>query len=657
MIQVKHLSKSYKRKNKTNVILKNVNITLFDVGLVYIIGPSGCGKSTLLNIFEGIDNDYEGDVFINDTNIRKLKGKAKRMFFKNNIGIVSQASNLFESLTVYQNLLLTCYIKGINKSIIDEYLKKYKLEKLKNHKVSTLSGGEKQRISLIRAIVNKPKIIFADEPTGALDKDNAQILMDELYELSKTTLVIIVTHNLNLINKYKGSIIEIKDKEVEIKENLTINTNYVRYSKLVKEKDYSNLFIDSSFKSNKAKNIISFISLFVGLFLIFGSFSLNEGFNLNRDNIYEKNINSNVVKIYKNDYEDISKSKLSLVKKKRPSIENIQTFLCSFENINIYYNFDFYITNKLIKINNIESNEYNLKFYFSSSYENKILVNDIKKENIDSISITLDKSFQFYEPTSKYKTNERFYFENTYNSYNIIKEFKYLNEPTIYLPYFYFLDYLRNNIATQISIVTNKKISFLDLVYLCLDDSNISSYSMYVAISNNDIKRIRNLMTNISNSNKPIYKLESEYFFIIDSFVSLIQALLLGIKMFIIVICLCNMFLIGFLTYSTVKKEKRIIAILRVLGSKEEYINNIFLNEGLIILFISLASSLLIFYISKTLINKKLYDFFVVSNLMQISLSNLVLIVLSIIIIFISLYLFLLGFSKRLSVKEELKEE
>ena len=205
--------------------------------------------------------------------------------------------------------------------------------------------------------------------------------------------------------------------------------------------------------------------------------------------------------------------------------------------------------------------------------------------------------------------------------------------------------------------MTNKKISFLDLVYLCLDDSNISSYSMYVGISNNDIKRIRNLMTNISNSNKPIYKLESEYFFIIDSFVSLIQALLLGIKMFIIVICLCNMFLIGFLTYSTVKKEKRIIAILRVLGSKEEYINNIFLNEGLIILFISLAASLLIFYIIKILINKKLYDFFVVSNLMQISLSNLVLIVLSIIIIFISLYLLLLGFSKRLSVKEELKEE
>ena len=423
MIQVKHLSKSYKGKNKTNVILKNVNITLFDVGLVYIIGPSGCGKSTLLNIFDGIDNEYEGDVFINDTNIRKLKGKEKRMFFKNNIGIVSQASNLFESLTVYQNLLLTCYIKGINKSIIDEYLKKYKLEKLKNHKISILSGGEKQRISLIRAIINKPKIIFADEPTGALDKDNAQILMDELYELSKTTLVIVVTHNLNLINEYKGSIIEIKDKEVEIRENLTINTNYVRYSKLVKEKDYSNLFIDSSFKSNKAKNIISFISLFVGLFLIFGSFSLNEGFNLNRDTIYEKNINSNIVKIYKNDYEDISKSKLSLVKKKRPSIENIQTFLCSFENINIYYNFDFYITNKFIKINNIESKEYNLKFYFNSSYENKILINDIRKENIDSISITLDKSFQFYEPTSKYKTNERFYFENTYNSYNIIKEF------------------------------------------------------------------------------------------------------------------------------------------------------------------------------------------------------------------------------------------
>ena len=124
-------------------------------------------------------------------------------------------------------------------------------------------------------------------------------------------------------------------------------------------------------------------------------------------------------------------------------------------------------------------------------------------------------------------------------------------------------------IVTHIGIVTNKKISFLDLVYLCLDDSNISSYSMYVAISNNDIKRIRNLMTNISNSNKPIYKLESEYFFIIDSFVSLIQALLLGIKMFIIVICLCNMFLIGFLTYSTVKKEKRIIAILQIEQTKK----------------------------------------------------------------------------------------
>ncbi len=657
MIKIVNLKKSYFVNKKENVVLNNISLNLNDVGLVYILGASGSGKSTLLNILEGIDNKFEGEVYIDSKNIKKIKGNNKRKFFKNNVGIISQSSNLFEYLTVYQNLLLTCLIKGVNKSVIDEYLIKYKLDYVKNNKVSLLSGGEKQRLSLIRAIINKPKIIFSDEPTGALDKENASLLMEELYEISKSTLVIVVTHSLSIVNTFKGSVIKLCNGNISFKENLTINNNYKIIKKEEKEEDYSNLFIKESFKRNKSKNIITTISLFIGLLLIFLCFGLNEGFNSNFDNLYLNNINSNVLKIYKNDYEDINNGKLNVVKKTRPSIDNVNTFLSSFSNLNTYYNLDFYIQNKEIKINNVESKEYNLKFYFLDSNENNLYINDINKVNIESLSISINKSFTFYEPNLNIKSDEFFTFECTYYKFNIIKEFKYLNEPTIYFPYFYFLNYLENTLAKGISEKISKPVSFLDLVYLCSVDSEISSYSLYFSIDKKDIKSIRVLMNKINESNKPLYKIDSEYYFVVDSFIALMQALVLGIKMFMIVVVLCNLFLICFLTFSKLKKDKKEIAILRILGSNEEYINNIYINEGVIIYIISLSLSLLFYFLLRGLINKKLYDFFVIFNLIDISNNNFLLIIsLSFVLIILS-YICLLSFSKKFNIKEELKEE
>lgn len=200
MIKLDNITKEY---NKDTVALNNVSLEIKEGEFVAIIGKSGCGKSTLLNILGGMDVQTEGSYTFNETEVSKLKGKKLAKFRNENIGFVFQSFYLMNDLNCIDNVSLPLgYANASAKQRKETALKlldEVGLKDMAKKRPSQMSGGEQQRIAIARALSNSPSVILADEPTGNLDEENGQKIMDLLRKLNKDGLTIImVTHDLDL---------------------------------------------------------------------------------------------------------------------------------------------------------------------------------------------------------------------------------------------------------------------------------------------------------------------------------------------------------------------------------------------------------------------------------------------------------------------------
>ncbi len=244
MLELKNVSKFYYKKGIVSSGISKVSLK-FDMGeFIAITGESGSGKSTLLNVISGLDTYEEGEMYVNGEETSHYNEEDYEEYRKKYIGNIFQSFNLVNSYTVYQNVELVLLINGetrrsVKHKVID-ILKKVDLYKYRHTKVSKLSGGMKQRVSIARCLAKDTPIIIADEPTGNLDSKNAKSVLKLLYEISKYKLVIVVTHNFEQISEYAtrritmhdGSVIEdmkLKDKN-EVKE---VNTSKFKKTKVI----------------------------------------------------------------------------------------------------------------------------------------------------------------------------------------------------------------------------------------------------------------------------------------------------------------------------------------------------------------------------------------------------------------------------------------
>lgn len=215
MIQLKDINKTYTAGDTIVKALNNININFREKEFVSILGPSGCGKTTLLNILGGLDRYDYGDIIVNGTSTKQFKDKDWDAYRNHYIGFVFQSYNLIPHLTVVENVELALSIGGTNKKnkrkMALDALEKVGLKVQAKKKPNQLSGGQMQRVAIARAIVNNPEIILADEPTGALDSETSVQVMDILKEISKEHLVIMVTHNKELADKYSTRVINLLD--------------------------------------------------------------------------------------------------------------------------------------------------------------------------------------------------------------------------------------------------------------------------------------------------------------------------------------------------------------------------------------------------------------------------------------------------------------
>ena len=215
MLEIKKITKIYETDGFKQKALDNVSINFRDNEFASILGPSGSGKTTLLNIIGGLDRYDKGDLIINEVSTKKYNDSDWDSYRNHRVGFVFQSYNLITHQTVLQNVELALTLSGVSKSErrikAKKVLKSVGLEQHINKLPNQLSGGQMQRVAIARALINDPDILLADEPTGALDSETSQQIMDLLKEVAHEKLVIMVTHNPELASEYSSRIIKLKD--------------------------------------------------------------------------------------------------------------------------------------------------------------------------------------------------------------------------------------------------------------------------------------------------------------------------------------------------------------------------------------------------------------------------------------------------------------
>ena len=218
ILQVQHVFKNYQIGDNNIPVLNDINFEIETGSTVSIVGPSGSGKTTLLGLCAGLDQSSEGDIILNGIKLSGLSEDKLAEVRNQHVGFVFQNFQLLPTLTAIENVLVPMELRGVKngqKEAMD-LLDRVGLAARADHYPSQLSGGEQQRVSLARAFANKPKILFADEPTGNLDAETSLIIEDMLFQLNKEsgTTLVIVTHDLDLAAKTQ-KIIPIKGGKIQ----------------------------------------------------------------------------------------------------------------------------------------------------------------------------------------------------------------------------------------------------------------------------------------------------------------------------------------------------------------------------------------------------------------------------------------------------------
>jgi len=200
MIRISNLQKVYRTEDVETIALNNLSFEVKDGEFVAVMGPSGCGKSTLLNILGLLDDADSGSFLFNNIEVVDFNERKRADLRKHNIGFVFQSFNLIDELTVFENVELPLIYLGVKsderKKRAEAVLDKMQIMHRRNHYPQQLSGGQQQRVAVARAVVNNPKLILADEPTGNLDSNNGNEVMQLLTDLNEQgTTIVMVTHS------------------------------------------------------------------------------------------------------------------------------------------------------------------------------------------------------------------------------------------------------------------------------------------------------------------------------------------------------------------------------------------------------------------------------------------------------------------------------
>ena len=695
---LENISKSFKTYDGEFFALKDISLAFPSTGLVSIVGKSGSGKSTLLNILLGIEKPTTGNLFFNGKNLSKMSDKQFSKFHLNDVSMVFQHYNIFLELTAKENIILPLLMKGVSKTQADKEAKKllqeFSLDYLENQKAKLLSGGEKQRVAILRAIIINPKVILCDEPTGALDSLNSKSIMEILKKLSKTTLVVLVSHNKQLVEEYSDRIITLKDGQVvddnKINECFEKNTfkNKTAYSN-----KWTNLFTKLNFRLNRKKNIFSCLSCIIGFAAIYLSFGFYDGSQASQDNALLNNLSVLHASASIKTYFDIENSPLSYEKSVRPDGSQLTEYLYKFDDViyetNLSYLFPSYPYGKYLgePIENFQL----VPFYDISleSYGKDLVVSGIPpKGNLLDVIVNeefvkllnlknddaIDDLFSInYFTTLSYNTGDYdnpfikddYSFDYQLRISAVIKEFSFLNTPKIYYSYQALYDELSQMYAENISEYLGSDITYLDYVEMVSDDDPISSYSSEIFLTSIDESKEFFGYISELNETEDKFQIDSNAYDIQQSYKTFIESFSTALFIFVIIAFIGVNFILGMISLSTFIENRKNSAILTCLGARNSSIQTIYLSENYIVVGISIFVSMVVALLLQMLLNKIIANSFALENLITIPIKTfmgtplgLILLLFAIAIIFSTIFTLVpMLIYRHMSLSDELRDE
>lgn len=331
-MKLKHVNKSYKiNGGELFHALKDVNLSFEKGELVSIIGESGSGKSTLMNLIGGLDSDFQGEIVVDGDNIGDYTEKDLVQYHKEKVGFVFQSFNLISHLSVLDNVTLAMTLSNVSKADREkrakEILGAVGLQDQLHKKPDAISGGQKQRVAIARALVNDPDIIIADEPTGALDSETTEQVLEMIKEIAENgKLVIMVTHS-ERVAAYSSRVVTIDDGRVindQVKDTLTVTENKYKTTKPNRNKNLS-LFGAMklallNMKEKLSRNILIALGGSIGIMSVILMLSLGNGVNAYLTDTMNSQVNPLVSEVHMPDEETGNQTEVNEAQNQNPML-------------------------------------------------------------------------------------------------------------------------------------------------------------------------------------------------------------------------------------------------------------------------------------------------------------------------------------------------
>ena len=644
---LEHIKKSFVVNKKEHVVLDDINIVFPDSGLVSIIGKSGSGKSTLLNILMGIEKPTKGKVLFKGKNIAKFSDTKFSKFHLNGVSTIFQHYNLFDELTAIDNVALPLKMKGFSnrkaRKIALHEFENLGIYDLAKRKVKNLSGGERQRVAILRSIVTSPNVILCDEPTGALDFKNSREIMGILKKISKSKLVIMVSHNKELVEEFSDFIIQLKDGKVV--SNMLPKEDEKHDEKFhIKSKYSSNWishFLFQNLKRNFGKNLFSVVACSVGFASLFLCVGFMIGSEKSHDEALKKNLSIGNASVSKVESIEIKDSPLTYQKTVRPELEDVDKELMDFSTARIEENISYFISScasclfKKQSINGFQMvplYDFSLKNYGSDllvkgsggddNFEEVIVNEEFEKiigEDALNKNIVLKNS-----ASTSYKTldednpfiKDQLVIEKPMKIIGVIKEFPFLNTPKIYYSYFGGKTFLKSQLMENLSYYLEQPYSFYDYLCNCDADDAVSSYSSYIFLT--DLTESEKFFNKITNLNNKSLEITSTVADIKETYTTFISSFSKTLIVFSGIAFLGINFILGMISLSSFLQNRKNTAIMTCLGGRNASIYDLHLIENYIVIGISFILSLVISFFSQKFLNPYLSSKFSLSNLITI---------------------------------------
>lgn len=590
MLELKNVCKKYDRE-----VLKKINLKFGNKGFICLVGESGSGKTTLLNIIGGLEQPDSGKVIFNGNNIKNIDSS----FYSNQlVSFINQNYNLIDKYTVLENILLPIELRRIRSPCnVDNILKMLGIYSLKNKKVISLSGGEKQRVAIARCIVQNTRVILADEPTGALDSENAYSVMRILKNLSKQKLVIVVTHNIELANSFANDIIKINDGKIYSKLKV-INKN--KYSKIKCNRKIKLSFIKlvkyaiKNLNNKLLRNILTILAFTIGLLSLGIVLSIKIGFKKELDSLNKSSFFNYPLVISKNNYVDDFSNK----------VENKN-------GVNV-------------KKGSFVTNEIDDKLIS--------LVNNIDKKYVNGITYYRDIDYEFKSISYVNPSNNYFYLvsgrmpENK-NEVMIL----YDEEDSISDKLYNYLDVSNNGLINNVFKVNDKELIITGIVKSNNDYFKSLSGILYSNdLFDNEITDIYIYANNLNSKNK-IKDLLKDYeiFDNAEEVVNLTKKMVDGISLvlilFSVISLIVSMIMIFVISYISVMERNKDIGIYKSIGFRNKDIKNLFIIENLIIGMCSFYLTMIFILLVSNVINKFVYSYINFEHIMSLDILNIIL--------------------------------